>query len=351
VHGRYCHVCGQENTEAKETFWHLLTHFVYDITHFDGKFFSTLKYLLFRPGYLSEEYLRGKRMSYLNPIRMYVFTSAFFFLIIFNVNKHEEAEVKRSKKMTVAEVKKELTDAKDDLVKNRDEEGMSIIAKHVFDSSIHIIDADLALLAKDSTAVDRLRWKDRHNEFMGATEYQSVEQYENVQKALPTKDRDSWLGRKVMKQNLYLKEKYKDDDQSIWKHVVEKMLHLFPQLLFVSLPLFALLLQLMYIHHRNKYYYVNHIIYTIHLYCAIFIIILLSMLVQYIFHLLHWHGAGTAGLFFTLAGYFYWYKSMRNFYMQGRGKTILKFAIMNVLTFFLLILLTIVFFIFSMFTM
>ena len=81
IYGRFCHVCGQENIEPKETFWGLLTHFVYDVTHFDGKFFDTTKYLLFRPGFLALEYLRGRRASYLNPIRMYVFTSAFFFII------------------------------------------------------------------------------------------------------------------------------------------------------------------------------------------------------------------------------------------------------------------------------
>ena len=83
VHGKYCHVCGQENLEPKESFWHLLTHFFYDFTHFDGKFFSTVRYLLSRPGFLTSEYAKGRRASYLHPIRMYVFTSAFFFIIFF----------------------------------------------------------------------------------------------------------------------------------------------------------------------------------------------------------------------------------------------------------------------------
>ena len=82
--GRYCHVCGQENLEPKETVWHLVQHFFNDITHFDGKFFSTVKYLLKRPGFPSSEYAKGRRASYLNPIRMYVFTSAIFFISSFS---------------------------------------------------------------------------------------------------------------------------------------------------------------------------------------------------------------------------------------------------------------------------
>ena len=91
VQGKYCQVCGQENAEPKETFWGMVTHFFYDITHFDGKFFTTLKDLLFLPGFLSAEYMKGKRMSYLNPIRMYVFTSAIFFLIFFSISNPKEA--------------------------------------------------------------------------------------------------------------------------------------------------------------------------------------------------------------------------------------------------------------------
>ena len=90
LQGKYCHICGQENIEPKETVWHLVSHFFQDITHFDGKFFSTLKLLIFRPGFLSKEYVAGRRASYLNPIRMYVFTSDFFFLIFFTIYNPEE---------------------------------------------------------------------------------------------------------------------------------------------------------------------------------------------------------------------------------------------------------------------
>src|SRR5207244_3362388 len=51
--------------------------------HFDSNFFHTVHHLLFKPGFLSKEYLKGRRGSYLHPIRMYVFTSALFFLLFF----------------------------------------------------------------------------------------------------------------------------------------------------------------------------------------------------------------------------------------------------------------------------
>ncbi|MEI9809912.1 MAG: DUF3667 domain-containing protein [Bacteroidota bacterium] len=63
----------------------MVVHFFNDITHFDGKLFSSLKWLIAKPGFLSTEYLAGRRARYLHPIRMYVFTSAIFFIIFFSL--------------------------------------------------------------------------------------------------------------------------------------------------------------------------------------------------------------------------------------------------------------------------
>jgi hypothetical protein len=90
VQGRYCQSCGQENIIPRETFWHMFTHFFYDVTHFDSQFFHTVHHLILKPGFLSKEYIKGRRKSYLHPIRMYVFTSAIFFLLFFSLFQPKE---------------------------------------------------------------------------------------------------------------------------------------------------------------------------------------------------------------------------------------------------------------------
>jgi hypothetical protein len=45
----------------------------------------TLKDLLFKPGFLTKEYMKGRRKNYLHPVRMYVFTSAVFFLVFYSL--------------------------------------------------------------------------------------------------------------------------------------------------------------------------------------------------------------------------------------------------------------------------
>lgn len=78
---RFCPHCGQENVETRQSFGALLAHFIEDFTHYEGKFWRTMKYLLFRPAHLSKEFLKGKRVSYLPPVRLYIFTSFVTFLL------------------------------------------------------------------------------------------------------------------------------------------------------------------------------------------------------------------------------------------------------------------------------
>ena len=81
VAGNYCSNCGQQSHLPHDSFLHLIGHFFADYFHYDGKFLSTLKLLLMRPGALTREYIKGRRVAFLNPIQLYVFISAIFFLI------------------------------------------------------------------------------------------------------------------------------------------------------------------------------------------------------------------------------------------------------------------------------
>jgi len=116
LYGRYCHVCGQENLEPKETVWHLIEHFFNDITHFDGKFFETVRYLLRKPGFLSAQYMAGRRASFLNPIRMYVFTSAIFFIVLFSLRGTRDILSERADKQGLVELQQRVMDLESDLI-------------------------------------------------------------------------------------------------------------------------------------------------------------------------------------------------------------------------------------------
>lgn len=80
----YCPNCGQENHDLNVSVKHLVEEFLEGTLHYDNKFWVTLKYLLFKPGLLTEKFIIGQRASYVPPFRLYVFISiiAFFMLAI-----------------------------------------------------------------------------------------------------------------------------------------------------------------------------------------------------------------------------------------------------------------------------
>lgn len=354
VAGRFCQVCGQENIEPKESFWTLATHFVHDLTHFDGKFFSTLKYLLFKPGYLSHEYLRGKRTSYLHPIRMYVFTSAIFFLIFTNFFKPNDQETieKKTVSQEIAKLEKQSVDIKNTIVNldsSSDKEDLKEI-KSKYDQLIK----DIATLKKDSTKLDSIpSLKENEKEYFNVNSVDidktTVAEYDSAQHALVPAKRDNFFIQNLKRKAYLVNLKYGYDTKRIKEASIEKFLHLFPQMLFVSMPLFALLLQLLYIR-RNQIYYVNHVVFTIHLYCATFILTLAALILNSALNLVHFPKSIFATVAYLLVC-FYWYKAIRKFYGQSRWKTILKYLILLMLNFFLMVLLFFSFFLLSFFEM
>jgi hypothetical protein len=80
--GNYCHHCGQRAmTPHDYSFLSFLQHAIHDITHFDSKIFRSIVPLLFKPGFLTAEYLLGRQARFIKPVTMFVLANLAFFLI------------------------------------------------------------------------------------------------------------------------------------------------------------------------------------------------------------------------------------------------------------------------------
>ena len=327
VIGRYCHLCGQENLEPKETVWHFVIHFINDVTHFDGKFFTTLKDLILRPGFLSKEYGKGRRVRYLNPIRMYLFTSFIFFLVFFSV-------VRFGENIEAAFTYFGKTGAQ-------------------VDTMTAVTFADFTSKINKGTPMTRPQF----NKFMDSVKqgsgiyfannkYKSKQEYDSLVNAGVRKG--GWLEKKLVYRGFEINKEYGNDGGKIITSIFTSFMHHFPQMLFVSLPLIALILQLLYLRH-HEYFYVSHAIFIIHYYVFIFIAMLLGIGISKLQGALDWGWLGYLNLILFLAVMWYLYKAMRNFYGQSRGKTILKYLLFLFTAFILIIFLMSGFFIVSVF--
>ena len=340
VQGRYCNVCGQENIEPKETFWHMVTHFFYDITHFDGSFFVTMKDLLFKPGFLSREYMLGRRKKYLHPVRMYVFTSAVFFLVFFSMFNVSEKDVSLTNQQS--KLADRFSVIKEEALKNAKTKEDSVDIIKGLESLGY--DEKKEIKTADSVTEDEDPEGGFNFNFKGDSKYKTLKEYDSVQSSLPGNKRDAGLTRLFERKSAELNEKYKGDQQKIAVEVINKFIHSIPYLLFVSLPLYALFLKLLYIRHRKEFYFADHAVFLIHLYVFTFLFLLVYFGLDKLEKQTHWKGIGVIQGILILAGLFYTIKAIKNFYKQGWGKTILKFMIFNILCIISLVLLFVLFF-------
>lgn len=80
LQGGYCHVCGQQDFDFKQSFWHTILEALEHLVHLDGRFARSMVSLLFLPGRLTSEFLAGRRASQIPPLRFYLFVSLVFFV-------------------------------------------------------------------------------------------------------------------------------------------------------------------------------------------------------------------------------------------------------------------------------
>ena len=86
VPDRFCSACGQLASSFHRPVWELVTESIADMFALDGRLLRSLPMLMFRPGRMTRNYLDGKRARYVPPFRMFLLASVIFFLTVFTLN-------------------------------------------------------------------------------------------------------------------------------------------------------------------------------------------------------------------------------------------------------------------------
>lgn len=266
--GTYCSQCGQKNIPKRQTLGELFENFLGSFFSYESKFFRTIKFLLIKPGFLAKEYNAGRRERYYHPARMYVFISFIYFLLFFSLPDKDD---------------------QDNAIDN---------------------DGDVTT---DTTG--------NFNFSLTSEEYRSKSAYDSVQATLPENERDGWLIRKIQYRALELNEKYLKSKGEFISDFGESFSSNTPKVLFFLLPIFALLLKLLYI--RRDFYYSEHLVLSIYFYNFFFAVGVITILLELIPGL-DWISVVTAILVVA-----YLFRAMKNVYKQSLGKTILKFMLLS----------------------
>ena len=87
---QFCPYCGQKSND-KLTVGVLFSNTIKNYFSVDARFFRSFFPLLLKPGYLASKFIEGKRLLYLHPAQLYLFSSiVFFFFFSFKVSKQEQ---------------------------------------------------------------------------------------------------------------------------------------------------------------------------------------------------------------------------------------------------------------------
>nr|WP_294794070.1 DUF3667 domain-containing protein [uncultured Mucilaginibacter sp.] len=345
LQGKYCHVCGQENLQIKESFGHMITHAVSDYFHFDHQFFHTLKPLFFKPGKLTNEYMAGKRVQYLHPVKMYIFISLVYFVLLFSHSDKEMDNTGSSKKNAATEIADAANHVKNNTALTKEQ-------KRVIQAALNRISAQNGGKTDTTQFVETLKIKttqagkqdttyvfdkftvtkgktgdlDTTYNYNGLSDFViantdggTYDKYLNDQQKLPADKRDNFLERYFHKKKYAWKEKGGENTQ---KMISEGVKHNAPKMMFLLLPLFALILKITF--YKNKKFYVEHLIFSFHFHCFLFLFLVIMMLIKmavpddWLQVDKFFNYAGIAGVLWYL------YRSLRVVYHRSVFRTITK---------------------------
>src|SRR2546423_10674515 len=82
LQGHWCSQCGQPAIEYRRSFRYVVADLLNEFLNWDSKFFTTIALLIFKPWRLTNEFLAGKRVRYVNPLRLYLLASILFFFAV-----------------------------------------------------------------------------------------------------------------------------------------------------------------------------------------------------------------------------------------------------------------------------
>lgn len=272
--GQYCGSCGQRSRSRLIKLRELISDAFGDLFELDSRLWQTLVPLVIRPGQLTYDYLQGRRARFMPPFRMYLVLSLIFFVVVFFDPREELGLLYEIPTQEEVEASAEDDSEDNALITFKDDEGEEIGAE--CDLEAEGIEDLPPFLAKRLT-IERMQ--------------QICEQV------------------------------YADKGKSLTEKVVNNV----PTALIVLLPLMALVLKALY--PLSRRYYVEHLLFILHLHAFLFLLFTLQVLFTRLAAALAAPQLATTLIVVAASIYVpvYLFKAMRRVYGQGRIVTFLKF--------------------------
>jgi len=308
--GAYCAICGQEQDAHRRTVKGLVHEVVTDVVNFDSRMLRTAHALLLEPGELACAFREGRTRPYVPPVRLYLFVSLVFFVILsfanigllqFAVEITGQANFTRAADKNFVVKVDPKTKLDPATVERMKKVGIDLQPGKYDANSVPIISGKAIFFAPIGSVQSRLP-------------PQTMQLIGNLRKAVNETTSGTVLAPsdKVLQgvEHIARDPAAINGPLTVWV----------PRVLVLLVPLFAGVLMLFYFRARKHYYYVDHLVFALDYFSAAFVILLIAAGAVQILPgaLVAWLTIGALGIYLILA--------MKRFYGQNWWRTGLKFA-------------------------
>jgi len=332
--GPHCYRCGQPVTGLVRHFTSIIGDFFDTVLNIDARVFRTLWPLFSKPGYLSCEYFAGRRVRYVSPVRLFVFLSILTFFIARltlsvsgdAINFNDDAVANAT---TVAQVEAVRDKALARLTKTRAQ------TRDVAGVDAGLATAQQAVRDKAQRRIEELRAAAARGEpppmpKPNITFFDNPRAWDAKTNPLTFQWLPAFANRWINAQIAHASSNVSrmQQDPSLFKDAI---LSAVPSTLFVLLPVFALMLKVLYLFKRRLY--MEHLIVALHSHaflCLTLLLVFLSMALRdaigpgALHGLLGW----VEGLLFAWMP-IYLLRMQKHVYGQGWTMTLLKYCVLG----------------------
>ncbi len=268
--GEFCAICGQNSRNYLRAAYRIVGDLLSETFEIDSRLFLSLRHLIFKPGFLSNEFSAGRRARYVSPARMYLVVSLIFFFTL-SVTQSDtiglDAEgqpLDLSKTLFSGEdvdSQEALRAALESAGEARRADLIELLTEHGVDASK--LEAELASLeaelAKTTASIEQT--------VTDANESATTEQGQDVP-ATPDLKINLDLGEDDSELEARLEQKFKEM-ASRPADALEDFLENLPVMMFILLPFSAMLLKLAY----PSRFYSEHFVFALHLHSFYYLLL------------------------------------------------------------------------------
>jgi hypothetical protein len=262
--------------------------------------------------------MAGRRAQYLHPVKMYIFISIVFFLLLFQTGHETVTRIQPgAKPFSVAKMDDSTKRARDSVNKAIERRKDLTIAQKATLKKKALLEqtvSDYGIIAITDDNNGPNKW------FHPTSKDTSYGEYQASQQKLPAEKQDNFAVRLWNKKVFDYLGRYGTHAKDIF---IENLEHNIPKMMFLLLPLFALILKVTFF--KSKKFYVEHFIYALHFHCFLFLFLGIIMLLKMLLPI-HSGLDGWINALVTFYIMWYVYRSLRVVYQRGRFRTISKMA-------------------------